>query len=106
MDATDRVIRPDTVAEMLDVAARWLDTYDKIALELARRQGGPLDLGNQIQVDLRSLATVLRTYPNMDRTLWVQAFSRQAWLDRNRWFPYKSKEEMDAVSARYDSNRD
>lgn len=65
--------RPDTVSGMLEGAAAWLDTYDKLAQKLLADP--PVTcFGDQVQQDLRTLAAWYAKLPDLDHAIPLMAF--------------------------------
>lgn len=57
--------RPLTAPEAFDEIARWLDLSDEIATRYAALHGETLILGDDVQKDLRRLASRLRDSPEV-----------------------------------------
>lgn len=63
--------RPSTVAEMLQLTARFIDAGETAIGRLATQQGrpAPFNGGTQVQDDLRALAAGLAADPELDARL-------------------------------------
>jgi hypothetical protein len=71
-----KTVRPATVAEMLDEVAVFLDLLDRATVLLYKVWRKPTDppewrVVTEVQDDMRSLATVLRANPRLDRELQI-----------------------------------
>lgn len=77
--------RPKTVSDMMLHVAAWLDLGDRAFETLARLEPDmptakaiKLPLGTGLQDDLRTLATWMRSHPEVDAEIYAALFTRSS----------------------------